>query len=307
MKILTIATRESPLALWQANEVKARLQTFYPDLSIQLLGLTTTADKMLETPLTEVGGKGLFVKELEEALLTHRADIAVHSMKDVPMELPKELCLPVMCEREDPRDAFLSVDYANFFALPKNARVGTSSLRRQSQLYALRNDLKIEHLRGNVNTRITKLDRKEYDAIILAVAGLKRLDLANRITTYFTLEESLPAPGQGVIGIECRQEDHSTQQLISVLNHEESQLCVIAERAVSKALGGSCQIPLGAFAKMNKNQIFLRALVGRMDGSLIIRSELSDKKENAENIGLTAAKDLLNQGAGEILNCLQKN
>lgn len=302
--VLTIATRESPLALWQANWVKSRLEKLYPHLAIKLLGLTTIADKMLEIPLTEIGGKGLFVKELEEALLDQRADIAVHSMKDVPMMLPEGLCLNVMCEREDPRDAFISNHYIDLSQLPKKALIGTSSFRRQSQICALRNDLEISHLRGNVNTRLLKLDKGEYAAIILAAAGLKRLGLAQRITSYLSIEESLPAPGQGVLGIECRVADLTTQALIAPLNHQNSKLCVMAERTVSRELGGSCQIPLAAFAKIQDNKILLAGLVGRIDGTLILRAHFTDTIDHAEQVGKSVAAALLDQGAEEIINCL---
>lgn len=305
-QLLTITTRESPLALWQANWVKKQLEIIHPDLTVQLLGLTTQADKMLDIPLTQVGGKGLFVKELEEALLDRRADIAVHSMKDVPMELPNKLALPVMCEREDPRDVFVSNNFSSLSDLPNNAVVGTSSLRRQSQLCALRPDLQFVHLRGNVNTRLAKLDRGEYAAIILAGAGLIRLGLSQRIRQFLTLEESLPAAGQGVLGIECRSEDEKTQALIAPLNHLQSALCVTAERAMCKRLGGGCQVPIAAYAEIKQDKIELRGLVAREDGSLILRAQHSDSFEQAERLGKKVAEDLLQQGAQEILNCVAK-
>lgn len=301
---LTIATRESPLALWQARWVKERLEYFHSGLKVRLLGLTTTADKMLATPLYKVGGKGLFVKELEEALLTGRADIAVHSMKDVPMNLPNGLALPVMCEREDPRDAFVSNHYASLDELPKNAMIGTSSLRRQSQILALRADLKTAFLRGNVNTRLAKLDDEEYAAIILAVAGLKRLGVTDRIRSYLSLEQSLPAAGQGVMGIECRENDERVKAFISPLNHIDSFTCVTAERAMCRYLNGSCQTPIGAYAELNQNNLRLRGLTATPDGTTILRAEATGVFDAADALGVRVAQDLLQQGAQEILDSL---
>lgn len=298
---LTIATRESPLALWQAEWVKTQLEKLHPTLSIELLGLTTTADKLLEVPLTTVGGKGLFVKELEEALLDGRADIAVHSMKDVPMVLPDGLFLPVICVREDPRDAFISNSYLSLDELPADALLGTSSLRRQSQLMALRPDIKMENLRGNVNTRLRRLDAGDFSALILASAGLKRLNLASRIRTYLSLEHCLPAAGQGALGIECRKDDWETQTLIALLNHRESHLTVTAERAVGKRLGGGCQVPLAAYAEIVDQKIFLRALVASRDGQVILRAEHTDLPDNVETLGNLVAEELLQQGAEKIL------
>ncbi len=303
---LIIATRESPLALWQANFVKNRLQDLHPELSIQLLGMTTKADELLSTPLYKVGGKGLFVKELEEALLTKKADIAVHSMKDVPMNLPDGLCVPVMCEREDARDVFVSNEFSSFEELPLNAIVGTSSLRRQSQLLALRRDLKTAFLRGNVNTRLIKLDNKEFSAIILAAAGLKRLNEEKRIRSYLTFEQSLPAAGQGVLGIECRLEDERTQALIASLNHIHTFFAVTAERALCRKLGGGCHVPIAAFAEVSDNQIQLRGLVGAVDGTRIVRTHLTDTVQRANELGLAAATDLLQQGAQELLDAAVK-
>lgn len=302
---LTIATRESPLAIWQANWVKQRLEELHPGLKISLLGMTTQADRMLLTPLNKVGGKGLFVKELEEALLERRADIAVHSMKDMPMELPAGLCLPVMCEREDPRDAFVSNQFANVKELATEAVIGTSSLRRQSQLCALRPDLKIHSLRGNVNTRLKKLDDGDYAAIILAAAGLKRLGFEHRIRSFLSIEQSLPAAGQGVLGIECRESDEQTQELILPLRHMQSQVCVTAERALCRRLGGGCQVPVAAFAELQQEKIFLRGLVANENGSHVLRVEFSDNIENAEKLGTQAAEELLRLGAGEILRAIQ--
>ncbi len=303
---LIIATRESPLALWQAGWVKTQLEKYHPALVVSLLGVTTTADKMLETPLLQIGGKGLFVKELEEALLDGRADIAVHSMKDVPMELPDGFSLPVMCEREDPRDAFVSLQCDSLDDLPKKALLGTSSLRRQSQLASLRPDIEMTYMRGNVNTRLARLERGEYTAIILAAAGLKRLNLQHYIRSYLSLEQSLPAAGQGVLGIECRSADRETQKLIASLNHTESQLCVTAERAMCQRLGGGCHVPVAAFAEIVDNKILLRGLVANPRGTLILRAEHTDTLENAVPLGKKVADDLIAQGALEILASLGK-
>lgn len=302
--LFTIATRESPLALWQANWVKARLEYFHPDLEVRLLGLTTSGDKITDIPLLQAGGKGLFVKELEEALLSGRADIAVHSMKDVPMELPPGLCVPVMCEREDPRDAFVSNQYTFLDELPKLAQVGTSSLRRQSQLYAIRPDIKLKNLRGNVNTRLASLDRNDFSAIILAAAGLKRLNLQHRIRSYLSPEQSLPAAGQGVLGIECRAEDSKTQSLIAPLNHPESALCVIAERAMCRYLKAGCHVPVAAYATMVDKNIILRGLVAVPDGTLLLRAKQIKAWENAEALGIAVAEELVLQGAERILNSI---
>lgn len=303
---LIIATRESPLALWQANWVKTQLESCHPHLKVSLLGLTTAGDQITDIPLLQAGGKGLFVKELEEALLAGRADIAVHSMKDVPMHLPPGLCLPVMCEREDPRDAFVSNQFSSFDELPARAVVGTSSLRRQSQLYAMRSDICLEDLRGNVNTRLNRLDRQEFAAIILAAAGLKRLNLQNRIRSYLSPEQSLPAAGQGVLGIECRTDDGATQALIAPLHHVKSAVCVSAERAMCRHLGGGCHVPVAAYATFTNGKVHLRGLVASPDGKLLLRAEHVDSLQNAEMLGITVAKDLAQQGAEKILNNLGK-
>lgn len=303
---LIIATRESPLALWQANWVKARLEHFHPHLKVTLLGMTTAGDQITEIPLLQAGGKGLFLKELEEALLEGRADIAVHSMKDVPMDLPPGLCLAAMCEREDPRDAFVSNEFGSLHELPAQAQIGTSSLRRQSQLYAARPDVRLENLRGNVNTRLSRLDRHEFAAIILAAAGLKRLNLQDRIRSYLSPEQSLPAAGQGVLGIECRAEDTATQALLAPLNHAESACCVIAERAMCRYLGGGCHVPVAAYAMITGEKIVLRGLVAKPDGTLLLRAEQASGGETAEALGITVAKDLIQQGAKMILNNVGK-
>lgn len=303
---LIIATRESPLALWQANWVKAQLETLYPGLAVSLLGITTKADKMLEISLATIGGKGLFVKELEEALYAGRADIAVHSMKDVPMELPAGLCLPVMCEREEPGDVFVSNEFESLSELPVNATIGTSSLRRQSQLYAMRSDWQVVPLRGNVNTRLQKLDKGDFTAIILAAAGLKRLGFEERIRSYISFDQMLPAAGQGVLGIECRMDDVETLELIAPLRDPLTEACVTAERAMCNRLGGGCQAPVAAYAEIDLDKIMLRGLVAQPDGGLILHAHFTDVLANAEQIGQHVAEKLILDGAEEILRCLPK-
>lgn len=303
-KILKIATRQSPLALWQANYVKARLQQIHTDLQIELVPMVTKGDVILDTPLAKIGGKGLFVKELEVALLNGEADIAVHSMKDVPMQFPEGLGLSVICQREDPRDAFVSNSYHSLMDLPKGAIVGTSSLRRQCQLKQLRPDLNIHSLRGNVGTRLAKLDNGEYDAIILAAAGLIRLGLEQRITSFIDIEQCLPAAGQGAVGIECRTDDHEVQQLLAPLADLETTYCVLAERAMNMHLQGGCQVPIAGYAILAENQLYLRALVGDLDEAVIIRSEGKSAVENAEMLGIQIAEQLLQQGADKILQKL---
>lgn len=303
-KTLKIATRQSPLALWQANYVKDRLQQLYPDLTIELVPMVTKGDVILDSPLAKIGGKGLFVKELENALLTKEADIAVHSMKDVPMQFPEGLGLAVICQREDPRDAFVSHSYRTFAELPQGAVVGTSSLRRQCQLKALRPDLDIRSLRGNVGTRLSKLDNGDYDAIILASAGLIRLGLADRIASFIDVEQSLPAAGQGAVGIECRTDDAQVQALLAPLADAETTYCVLAERAMNNHLQGGCQVPIGGYAVLQQGQLYLRALVGDIDGSRIIRAEGKSAVENAEALGVQIAEQLLAQGADKILQAI---
>ena len=303
-KTLKIATRQSPLALWQANYVKDRLQQLYPDLTIELVPMVTKGDVILDSPLAKIGGKGLFVKELENALLNKEADIAVHSMKDVPMQFPEGLGLAVICQREDPRDAFVSHSYRTFAELPQGAVVGTSSLRRQCQLKALRPDLDIRSLRGNVGTRLSKLDNGDYDAIILASAGLIRLGLADRIASFIDVEQSLPAAGQGAIGIECRTDDMQVQALLAPLADAETTYCVRAERAMNNHLQGGCQVPIGGYAVLQQGQLYLRALVGDIDGSRIIRAEGKSAVENAEVLGVKIAEQLLAQGADKILQAI---
>ena len=300
-KSLKIATRQSPLALWQANYVKDLLQQLYPDLNVELVPMVTKGDVILDSPLAKIGGKGLFVKELENALLNKEADIAVHSMKDVPMQVPEGLGLAVICKREDPRDAFVSNSYRTLAELPQGAVVGTSSLRRQCQLKTLRPDLEIRSLRGNVGTRLSKLDNGDYDAIILASAGLIRLGLAERIASFIDVEQSLPAAGQGAVGIECRTDDVAVQQLLAPLADAETTSCVLAERAMNHHLQGGCQVPIGGYAVLRDSELYLRALVGSVDGSTIIRAEGKSAVENADVLGVQIAEQLLAQGADKIL------
>ena len=299
--MIRIATRKSPLALWQANYVKSELEKVHTGIQVALVPMTTRGDQILDSPLAKVGGKGLFVKELEKALLNEEADIAVHSMKDVPMEFPPGLGIKIICEREDPADAFVSNNYASLNELPEGSKVGTSSFRRQCQLKLLRPDIVIVDLRGNVGTRLSKLDSGEYDAIILAAAGLIRLELAERISQRIAYTDSLPAGGQGAIGIECRTEDIDTMQLIDCLHHQNTATRVLAERAVNSRLQGGCQVPIASFAELVNGAIHLRALVGNLEGTHVIRSELTGDSHQAEQIGLSVAEDLLSQGAKEIL------
>ncbi|MDO4223184.1 MAG: hydroxymethylbilane synthase [Acinetobacter sp.] len=304
MMTLKIATRQSPLALWQAEHIKARLQQLHPSLTVELVTFVTQGDKILDTPLAKIGGKGLFVKELENALLDGRADLAVHSMKDVPMELPEGLSLAVICEREDPFDAFVSNQYAHLDDLPQGAILGTSSLRRKCQLLQARPDLIIKDLRGNVGTRLGKLDAGEYDAIILASAGLKRLGLGERIRHTLTAEMSLPAVGQGALGLECRSHDENVLNLIRPLLHAETDACVRAERAFNRYLQGGCQVPIAGFATLNDGQLHIAGRVGSIDGSQLLKAERQGDIAQAEQLGEQLAQDLLAQGAGELLKAL---
>lgn len=304
-ELIRIATRKSPLALWQAEFIKAGLEAAHPGIEIELLAMTTRGDKILDAPLAKVGGKGLFVKELETAMLEGRADIAVHSMKDVPMDFPEGLGLSIICQREDPRDAFVSNQFSSLDALPHGSRVGTSSLRRQCQLRQQRPDLKIIDLRGNVNTRLRKLDEGEYDAIILASAGLKRLNMAERIAQSIAVEQSLPAGGQGAVGVETRSDDQRLQELLAPLHHQATAECVLAERAMNKRLEGGCQVPIACYAMSdpdNREQLWLRGLVGYPDGSKILVSEQRAARSMAEELGMAVAEDLLSQGAKQILS-----
>lgn len=302
--VLRIATRKSALALWQAEHVRQGLQLHHPGLRVELITMTTRGDQILDSPLSKVGGKGLFVKELEQAMLEDRADIAVHSMKDVPVELPDGLELAAILEREDPRDAFVSNHYATLEALPHGARVGTSSLRRQCQVRALRPDLAMTDLRGNVNTRLDKLDRGDYDAIILACAGLKRLGLGERIRQELGPEIILPAIGQGAIGIECRSDAAAIKALIAPLAHATTTIRLRAERALNYHLNGGCQVPVAGYAELEHGVIVLRGLVGSPDGVRMIHGAISGRPEDAEELGQVLADDLLGRGAGAILDAL---
>ncbi|PCJ13220.1 MAG: hydroxymethylbilane synthase [Gammaproteobacteria bacterium] len=296
-----IATRKSPLALWQAEYVKSALEAAHQGIEVEIMGMSTKGDKILDTPLAKVGGKGLFVKELEVALQEQRADIAVHSMKDVPMELPPGLNIEVICAREDFRDAFVSNHHKSLDALPQGAKVGTSSLRRQCQIRAMRPDLEILDLRGNVNSRLRKLDEGQYDGIILAAAGLKRLKFEQRIADSIAPEVSLPAVGQGAVGIECRSDDERIKALLAPLNDADSHVQVIAERAMNFKLQGGCQVPIAGFAIFEGDQIYLRGLVGYVDGREIFRAEARGPKSDAVQIGHDVAEQLLSQGAGKAL------
>ncbi|MBZ0104676.1 MAG: hydroxymethylbilane synthase [Sulfuricella denitrificans] len=287
--------------MWQARHIQSRLQTLYPQLDVQILGMTTTGDQILNSPLAKIGGKGLFVKELEQALEEGRADIAVHSMKDVPMTLPPGFMLAATGEREDPRDAFVSNQFSHLEALPEGSVVGTSSLRRECQLRARFPHLKIEALRGNVQTRLRKLDEGQFAAIILAAAGLKRLELGHRITALIEPEQSLPAVGQGALGIECREGRDDLVQLLAPLHHAESAACVAAERAMSRALQGSCQVPLGGFAQIENGKLRLRGFVASIDGQRMIRDEVHGKPEEAEQLGIQMGQRLIALGADKIL------
>jgi hydroxymethylbilane synthase len=306
MNLVRIATRKSALALWQANFVKAELEAAHPGLRVELVPMSTQGDKILDTPLAKIGGKGLFVKELETAMLEGHADIAVHSMKDVPVDFPEGLMLHTICRREDPRDAFVSNHYQQLADLPQGAVVGTSSLRRQCQIKAMRPDLKIKDLRGNVNTRLAKLDAGEFDAIILASAGLIRLGFAARIASFLDVGTSLPANGQGAVGIECRTDDLVMQQLLAPLEHQETRICVLAERAMNRELQGGCQVPIGAFAVLNHNELWLRGLVGQLDGSEILRAEIKGQASQAELLGTQLAEQLLALGADRILDAVYR-
>jgi len=298
---LRIVTRESPLAMWQANFVKNALSTLHPQLTVEILGMTTQADLLLESSLESLGGKGAFVKELEQALLNGRADIAVHSMKDVTINLPAELALPVVLKREDPRDVFVSSRYPRFIDLPKGARVGTSSLRRKCQLMAKRPDLQILDIRGNVGTRLRKLDENEFDALILAAAGVKRLGLEDRISEYFAPQSLLPAVSQGALGIEMLAGNAQVLSLIEALTDKNTQLCVNAERAVNRRLGGDCHVPIAAHAEIEAGQLTMNALVGRLDGSEMIQASITGPAFEAESLGEKLAQELLDMGAGHIL------
>ena len=306
MKRLVIATRRSRLALWQAEHVKRRLEELHPGLEVELLPLSTRGDELLDARLDEAGGKGLFVKELENAMAGGRADLAVHSMKDVPAGLPPGFVLAAISSREDPRDALVSSRYPDFASMPAGAVVGTSSLRREAQIAARNPGLQIRLLRGNVETRLAKLDRGEYDAIVLAVAGLSRLGLEARIRLKIAAEEMLPAPGQGALGIECLAGKAEVLALVAPLADSHTSACVRAERAVSRALGGNCTIPLGAYAEIAGRDLRLRALVAAPDGKRIARAECVGPGSDPEALGARAADELRSRGAVEILYSLAK-
>lgn len=301
---LVIASRESALAMWQARHIQERLQSLYPGLMVEILGMTTTGDQILDTPLATIGGKGLFVKELEQALADGRADLAVHSMKDVPMHLPEGFTLAAIGQREDPRDAFISNQFSSLEELPEKSIVGTSSLRRQSQLQARFPHLQIEPLRGNVHTRLRKLDEGQYSAIILAAAGLKRLGLAQRIKSLIAVEHSIPAVGQGALGIEINTAREDLLPVLAPLNHAQTAACVRAERGMSRALAGNCQVPLGAYAEQHGNEIHIAGFVASPDGKKMVRDEMLGSVVQPEALGQALADRLISQGARDILAAL---
>ena len=303
-KIIRIATRQSPLALWQAEHVAELLEQAFPNVTTELVKMVTRGDKILDAPLAKVGGKGLFVKELEQGMLEGEADIAVHSMKDVPIEFPEGLHLAAILTREDPTDAFVSNQYKSFSELPTRARIGTSSLRRECQLKQHLPEAEVLPLRGNVNTRLAKLDAGEYDAIILASAGFKRLGMGDRITQTLDTSVSLPAVGQGAIGIECRVDDVEINQMLAALHDQVTGVCVKAERAMNTRLNGGCQVPIAGFAILQETQVFMRGLVGSPDGQVIYRAERAGSIEQAESLGQQIAEDLLSQGADKVLQAL---
>ena len=316
LKTLNIATRKSPLAMWQAEHIKSRLESLYPELEVNLVTMVTQGDKILDTPLAKIGGKGLFVKELEQALYDGRADIAVHSLKDVPMELPEGLILGTYCKRETPTDAFVSNTYDKLEELPQGAVVGTASLRRQCQIKAFRPDLQIKSLRGNVQTRLSKLDAGEYDAIILATSGLKRVELSERIKQEIDIDISLPAVGQGALAIECRADDEAVLALLKPLNDGQARIRLKAERALNRRLEGGCQVPIAAYAVIEKDDeqshqktLWLRGRVGSEDGTVLLKSDKrieltgdqAAREAQAEQLGIEVADELLSLGADSIL------
>ncbi len=304
MKKIVIASRESRLAMWQAEHIKARLEALHPELAVEILGMTTRGDQILDKTLSKIGGKGLFVKELEVAMLEGRADLAVHSMKDVPMHLPEGFALAAICEREDPRDAFVSNRYASLAELPAGAVVGTASLRRESQVRARYPHLTVKPLRGNVQTRLAKLDAGEFDAIILAASGLKRLGLSERIRCELAPSESLPSPGQGALGIEIRADRADLAELLAPLNHADTRDCVTAERALSRQLGGSCQVPLGGFATLSDDVITLGGFVAHPDGSVMLTATASAPRDYADALGRAVAKRLVDDGAQQLVDAV---
>lgn len=306
-KTLTIATRKSPLAMWQAEFVKAELEKAHPGLEVILLPMSTKGDKILDVPLAKIGGKGLFTKELEDRMMAGEADIAVHSMKDVPMELPEGFALGAILERHSPTDAFVSNNYESFDDLPQGAVLGTSSLRRKAQLMAQRPDLIVKDLRGNVGTRLGKLDAGEYDAIVLATSGLQRLELDERIRHEFAPDVCLPAVTQGTLGIEYFEKDLEVLELIQVMNHKETEIRTQAERAMNHRLEGGCQVPIGVFAELNGEQIHLKGLVSELDGSKVLTAEATGKVSEAEALGIEVAEALLSQGADKILQAVYQD
>jgi hydroxymethylbilane synthase len=301
MTLLRIATRKSPLALWQSEHVAALLRQAHPGLEVALVPMSTRGDEVLDRSLAAIGGQGLFLKELELAMLRGKADCAVHSLKDVPMELEAPFALPAILQRADHADAFVSNQYAKLDDLPQGAVVGTSSLRRQAQLRAHRPDLQLRDLRGNVNTRLAKLDAGEYDAIVLACAGLQRLGFAERIRSRLDAPQWLPAPAQGAVAVECRGDDAQVMQLFSSLDHASTRVCVEAERAMNRALHGSCHVPVAALAQLHGTEMTLRGLVGSASDGRVVRSELTLPKDSPEELGQRVARDLLDHGAGELL------
>jgi len=304
MKTLRIATRKSPLALWQAEDVKARVEALDLGVNVELLKMTTKGDQLLDSPLAKIGGKGLFVKELETAMLDGHADIAVHSIKDVPAVLPEGLQVVHIMDRENPHDAFVSNSYENPESLPEGAVVGTCSLRRQAQIMSRFPHLNVHNLRGNVNTRLAKLDNGEFDAIILAAAGLIRLDMQERIACELTVEDSLPAAGQGIVGIETRIDDDETAAIIDKLHHQETSYRVMAERALSARLDGGCQVPIVAYSVMQNKKLWLRGLVASPDGKQVVTADASGHQNEAVELGVRVAEMLLYRGANDILKAL---
>ena len=300
-KKIRIGTRGSQLALWQANWVKSKLLEWNPGIEIEIHKIKTTGDKILDAPLSKVGGKGLFVKEIEEALFDKKIDIAVHSMKDVPTDLPEGLCISAITEREDPRDALISKDGLKLKELKKGAKIGTSSLRRQVQLLNFREDFKIYQLRGNLNTRMKKLSAGDFDAIMLAAAGVKRMGWKDKITEYLPYDIFLPAIGQGALGIEIRDSDREAGKIVERFNHRETSLCVRAERSFLERLEGGCQVPIAAFGMINGNTIKLEGLVGSIDGKILYRDTETDGENRVEELGVRLAEKLLNMGADKIL------
>ena len=300
MEAVKIGTRGSLLAMWQTNFVAEQIRKFFPDATIEIVKISTKGDRVLDSPLSKIGGKGLFTKEIEHALLNHEVDLAVHSLKDLPTKIPAGLNLGAVTTREDPRDAFVSKKFSSFEKLPTGAKIGTSSLRRRAQIQHLRPDLIVENLRGNVQTRLKKLD--EFDAIILAVAGLKRLELEDRITEIFAVEKILPAVGQGAIAIEIRNDDSRIQNMIEPLNDIETFIETSAERAFLDRVGGSCQVPIGVFGKIHDDTLNLEAVISSIDGKNFLREKISGNKKIAHELGRSLADHLISMGGSKILN-----